>query len=53
MAAMEGSVALGAGIGTLALLLWGFGGVGLVLGSMSIVTPFLYLLLVSEPSNTK
>lgn len=53
MAATEGGGALGAGVGGLALLLWGFGGVGLALGSMSIIASLLYLLFVSDPSNTK
>ena len=52
-AAWSAGIALGAGIGGLALIWWDYAGVGLVLGSMSLAATLIYYFLVVDPANTK
>ena len=41
---------LGAGIGGMTLVLWGYGGLGLILGSFGIVAAVVYLLFAIDPT---
>ncbi|MFQ5821449.1 MAG: MFS transporter [Candidatus Heimdallarchaeota archaeon] len=52
-AASNMGIALGAGVGGLALLRWDYEGVGLALGALGIAAAILFYFLVSDPTRTR
>ena len=44
---------LGAGLGGLILIMYGYGAVGILLGTMSIASAFIFFMMVNDPTSSR